>query len=347
MSSSGPNDGSLSGPPPALPPSSLRASGSSATLHDLLNFPSPNYDAPPPRPPPHAGSYGQPSPSMSFYTPYQPAQHGPPHGYDPHQHGGYAQQQAVASSSTGAYHGSTAGYSGSLGGSYEHIRPAEQRMRRDSIPSSLASADDGPADQQPSASQTPAPHQQPRPAQVVDVPEEVIAGLAGRQLTEKKRKWRAKAGVQGPGKSWRKGLKDADRPPPAAALPPAPEPMYIPAVEEPREGHYLEPDWQSPLPPKKRKELTEKNRSRFVASAPAIKYNQAWITGASTRLPHRAGETTCSRSCPSCARLTAEPLLNKGEAKTAPVRRWRIGNRSVRSITGHQWLSKGGWVGGA
>lgn len=39
--------------------------------------------------------------------------------------------------------------------------------------------------------------------------------------------------------------------------------------------------------------------------------------------------------------------MNKGEAKRATVRRWKIGNRSVRSITGLQWVSKNGWVGGA
>lgn len=337
MTSSASTDNTPPQPPPTLPPSSLRAS-SSTTLHDLLNFPSPNLDTPMP-PPPSVPQHPAFQPGMEYYPVYHhpgmvqghPLQmQGPPPPEYLHHPGAYGQPPPPFPHLASHPYASLP-----VGNPYEHMA-SSSKHRRDSIPSSITSMDDG-ADRGSTSRNT-----SQAPGEQMEVPPEIIAGLHGRQLTEKKRKWRAKQGVQGPGKSWRKGLKDSDRPPPPPPLP-VPEPL-VGHVEENRERHYLEPDWKSPLPPKKRKELTEKNRSRFVASAPAVKYNQAWITG-SFHPAHHLLLSRPNESVYSCY-FPAEPLLNKGVEKTMPVRQWKIGNRMVRSITGKHWVSKSGWVGG-
>lgn len=59
----------------------------------------------------------------------------------------------------------------------------------------------------------------------------------------------------------------------------------------------------------------------FVPPAPAIKFNAGYVV--------------------------PDPLMNKGEAKEVRVRKWKLGVRTVRSITGKGWNIGGGWVGGS
>ncbi|CED85535.1 hypothetical protein [Phaffia rhodozyma] len=207
--------------------------------------------------------------------------------------------------------------------------------------------------------------------EVPDVPDVVTEGLSGRALVEKKRRWRKQEGVPGPGKNWRKGKGKASRrgtpvgsdhqPSLSLGSSPPPTDSRFNSPLPNRSGynspstypftHHPQP-FQNPYskPPPILPSLSTISSANAVTTA----VNQSAVaTVVEPYFPNQMNlykkgfHLVTSAPAPkvSAGYVVAEPLMNKGKGKELKVRKWKIGFRSVRSITGKGWLAGGGWMG--